>query len=225
MFPQLFRPSQGPSSPLRVPSSRDPSDESIWVGKASTQLLSHATVYYDFCPTYYDFCPMYYDVCHRTWSSGFKATQIVITFRVGTPMHCDFRHSTLACHAHMLWDVIVHVLWHGGHALWHWGHVLWHGPCTKTWGPWGPSTVTWEPCTVTCHTTWSPKYYDMTWNAHVLCQKGPVGLLYMGRQTKLLSHVTMYYDLRPMDYNFCPMYCDFCHSKWSSGFRKIVSTI
>ena len=88
------------TGPLR--SSWDPSDESIWVSKPSSQLLSHVTIYYDFRPMYYDIRPMHHDFRHSTWSSGFKANQIVITIWEAMHMYRDFSHSTLACHAHVL---------------------------------------------------------------------------------------------------------------------------
>ena len=83
-------------------SLRDPSDKSIWVSKPSSQLLSHMTIYYDFRPMYYDIRPMHHDFRHSTWSSGFKANQIVITIWEAMHMYRDFSHSTLACHAHVL---------------------------------------------------------------------------------------------------------------------------
>ena len=133
-------------------SSWDPSDQSLCVSKPST-----------------------YDFCQGTWSSGFIATQKVITIWVAMSMYCGFSHSTLACYAVTSWPPC--------HSTW--VHVTVHGHPVTIHGP----------ISLACYAHAKYMYCDM---GHMTCDMSPcdIGEIYFDSVCTMI--LCMYCDSVPI---------------------------
>ena len=140
-----------------------------------------------------------YDFCQGTWSSGFIATQKVITIWVAMSMYCGFSHSTLACYAVTSWPPC--------HSTW--VHVTVHGRPVTIHGP----------MSLACHMAHVKYMYcDM---GHMTCDMSPCDMGEIYFDSVCIMILCMYCDSMPisachsrctmtwaMYCNMGAMYCD-----------------